>query len=132
MRISMAIDRLLKKMIRSQRDVDGSERIQLPLPRYICFLGASGIGKSTLINTLVGDGISVVPAGGIGPFTALAIAVEYGAQVSLKAEYHSKDLIYGLIRNLSKIFERSDQTQEKVIIYLTHKNIYVNLASVNT
>jgi putative ribosome biogenesis GTPase RsgA len=47
----------------------------------VCFLGASGIGKSTLINALVGE--SLLPQGGIGPLTAQALCVRFGGQAAL-------------------------------------------------
>jgi GTP-binding protein EngB required for normal cell division len=54
----------------------------------VCFLGSSGVGKSTLINALVADGETVVPAGGVGPLTAQALIVRYGEQLKLEVVYH--------------------------------------------
>src|SRR5258706_15616086 len=44
----------------------------------VCFLGNSGVGKSTLINAVIGGEQSVVPSGGVGPLTAQALVVRYG------------------------------------------------------
>ena len=53
----------------------------------ICFLGASGIGKSTLINALVGQ--NIVPHGGIGPLTAQALCVRFSKESRFEVLYHS-------------------------------------------
>jgi GTP-binding protein EngB required for normal cell division len=66
----------------------------------VCFLGSSGVGKSTLINALSGGGQAVVPSGGVGPLTAQALTVRYGARPKLAAVYHSRErlnqLVFGL------------------------------------
>src|ERR1035441_6515915 len=41
----------------------------------VCFLGNSGVGKSTLINAIIGGAESVVPSGGVGPLAAQAPVV---------------------------------------------------------
>jgi GTP-binding protein EngB required for normal cell division len=56
----------------------------------ICLLGQAGVGKSTLINTLVSDTEIVVPSGGgTGPLTANALRVTYGEKPAFSVRYHS-------------------------------------------
>src|SRR5215212_10736086 len=59
----------------------------------VCLLGASGIGKSTLINAMVGGGQAVVPSGGVGPLTAQALVVRSRSQRGLEVEYHKRKRI---------------------------------------
>jgi len=66
----------------------------------VCFLGSSGVGKSTLINALVADGTSVVPSGGVGPLTAQALTVRYGLQPRIEAEYYGPGRLWNLVFGL--------------------------------
>ena len=69
----------------------------------VCFLGASGIGKSTLINALVGE--SLLPHGGIGPLTAQALFVRYREQAAFEVEYHSPKKIVQLAFALENTYQ---------------------------
>lgn len=74
-------------------------------PIHACFLGASGIGKSTLINAMIAREQTIIPAGGIGPLTAQALKIRYGDFASLKVEYHSANKINNVLFALQKIYK---------------------------
>lgn len=56
----------------------------------VCFLGNSGIGKSTLLNAVAADAEQILPSGGIGPLTAQATEVHYSEEHQFKVTYHKK------------------------------------------
>src|SRR5206468_7212379 len=66
----------------------------------VCFLGSSGIGKSTLTNALLGSVRPVVPSGGVGPLTAQALVIQHGEVPSLEIQYHGvkplRQTIFGM------------------------------------
>ncbi len=71
----------------------------------LCVLGRSGVGKSTLINALVGGTEMIVPNGGIGPLTAHALRVQYGETRLLEVRYHSSRALWNLAFGLQKSFQ---------------------------
>jgi GTP-binding protein EngB required for normal cell division len=79
----------------------------------ICFLGASGIGKSTLINALVGE--SLLPQGGIGPLTAQALRVRYGEQAEFQVHYHSPGRVGRLAFALEKTYQADLRKQGREV-----------------
>src|SRR4051794_17410214 len=66
-------------------------------PMAACFLGSAGIGKSTLINSLVGGAEVIVPAGGIGPLTAQAMKVRYHEEPYFEVQYHALGNLWQLV-----------------------------------
>lgn len=62
----------------------------------VCFLGNAGVGKSTLINSLVAGKEIILPAGGIGPLTAQALAVRYAPRRRFEVEYHAPQALWQL------------------------------------
>lgn len=64
--------------------------LELPDRVTVCFLGNSGIGKSTLLNALAAGAEHVLPAGGIGPLTAQATEVRYSPTPMFRVTYHQR------------------------------------------
>lgn len=62
----------------------------------VCFLGNSGVGKSTLLNALAAGERQVLPAGGIGPLTAQATEVRYSEERRFRVVYHPKGHLWKL------------------------------------
>lgn len=87
----------------SQRIGEIEADLQKQLP--VCFLGGSGVGKSTLINALVFGKDSYIPSGGIGPLTAQVLTVCYGEQPSFEVNYHSVNKINQVVFGLERSYQ---------------------------
>ncbi len=72
----------------------------------VCFLGNAGVGKSTLINSLVAGKDVILPAGGIGPLTAQALAVRYAPRRRFEVEYHPPQTLWQLAFALESALQR--------------------------
>jgi vacuolar-type H+-ATPase subunit H len=71
----------------------------------VCFLGNAGVGKSTLINAVIGGDRAVVPAGGVGPLTAQALVVRHNDQARFEVEYHSAGQLLRTVFGLEQMYK---------------------------
>ncbi len=72
----------------------------------VCFLGESGVGKSTLINAIVAGATAVLPSGGVGPLTALAMAVRQGDRPAFDVKYHRPNRLWQTVFALERAHAR--------------------------
>ncbi len=84
-------------------------------PISACFVGGSGIGKSTLINALVAGNEIVVPSGGVGPLTAQALQIGYGSTPAFAAIYHPPKRVWSLAFALETALRRSESTSAQAV-----------------
>lgn len=107
--------KLAEKVDSLDADVDflDKQASSVANPISICFLGSSGVGKSTLINAIVAGSTSVVPSGGIGPLTARELRIQFGEQRFLSVAYHQPVQVWRLLFSLAKMFPKELQATGK-------------------
>lgn len=100
-----------EKLASLQNDYDRLLRIMSrPDDVTVCFLGNSGVGKSTLLNALAADDAQVLPAGGIGPLTAQATEVHYSEVPMFRVVYHPKSRLWQTVFALeARLTQQSKQ-----------------------
>jgi hypothetical protein len=70
-----------------------------------CFLGSSGVGKSTLINAVVSERYNLLPHGGVGPLTAQATVVRYAETPYFRARYFPPKTLNRVLFALERFHE---------------------------
>jgi GTP-binding protein EngB required for normal cell division len=81
----------------------------LDRPEYVtvCFLGHSGIGKSTLLNAIAANEEQVLPSGGIGPLTAQATEVHFSDTPCFSVHYHKRTHLWRIGFALEREYARA-------------------------
>ena len=92
------------RLVELDRDIEkiASIRAITPADFTACFLGNCGVGKSTLINVIVGGITTVVPSGGVGPLTAQALTVRFAKDPRFEVQYHPFRSLWRMVFGLEQ------------------------------
>jgi hypothetical protein len=80
----------------------------------VCVLGQAAIGKSTLLNAIVAGSETVLPAGGVGPLTALATKVRFSEEPYFRVRYKDTSQLHGVRLALEAELRRQGRAVELV------------------
>ena len=87
---------------------------KIPKDFSACVLGNSGVGKSTLINSIVDGTTTVLPSGGIGPLTAQALTVKHSHEPKFEVEYHLLGNFWRLLFGFEKAYQSELRDKDSI------------------
>lgn len=113
-----------------ENDVDRLKKLlTMPNTITVCFLGNSGVGKSTLLNAIAAGDAQVLPAGGIGPLTAQATEVLYSEVPGFKVKYQPRNHLWRVAFALEQrlMHQNKKKTKDKVVAEIEESDFHKEL-----
>lgn len=104
--IDQTRDYLIRAVPQAQQSIDEAQKILAQRTYTLVFFGGTGVGKSTLINALLGR--NLLPTGAVTAVTGTIVYIEQakeGEAESLVLNYWSKDEFAGRVRRLCQLAE---------------------------
>ncbi|MEW5989296.1 MAG: dynamin family protein [Chloroflexota bacterium] len=104
--IDASRDYLIRAVPQAQFSIDEAEKILAQRTYTLVFFGGTGVGKSTLINALLGR--NLLPTGAVTAVTGTIIYIEQvaeGQAESLTLDYWSRDEFASRVRRLCQLAE---------------------------
>jgi energy-coupling factor transporter ATP-binding protein EcfA2 len=104
--IDASRDYLIRAVPQAQQSVDEAQKILAQRTYTLVFFGGTGVGKSTLINALLGR--NLLPTGAVTAVTGTIVYIEQAAEgeaESLTFEYWSREEFASRVRRLCQLAE---------------------------
>ena len=104
--IDASRDYLIRAVPQSQQSIDEAQKILAQRTYTLVFFGGTGVGKSTLINALLGR--NLLPTGAVTAVTGTIVYIEQadeGEAESLTFSYWSRDEFANRVRRLCQLAE---------------------------